>query len=379
MKIFHISDLHIGKKFKEFSMLDDQEYILSEIIKTVDIEIPDCVVIAGDIYDKTIPPTDAVILFDKFLYDLSKRKIPTLIISGNHDSPERVSFGGRLMEAEGIYISPVFNGEIKPVVLQDEIGDVNFYLFPFVKPVQVRKYFPDKKIESYQDAVKTVIDSLELKSDSRNVLVAHQFVTGSTLGNSEEFMIGGAENVDAELFMDFDYTALGHIHHPQNVGSEKIRYCGSPLKYHFDEHDKERSFTIAELGKKGELSVREILIKPKREMRYYKGSYDRLTSKNFYENVSRDDYVFITLTDEEDIPDASLKLKKIYPNLLQLFYDNSRTQSPSVIRSEIRNEKLPPIQIFTEFYKNQCNHDMTAAQKEIMEKLINKIWESEIL
>lgn len=377
MKMLHISDLHIGKRLKEFSMLEDQEYILLEILKIVDAEHPDCIIIAGDIYDKTIPQAEAVQVFDNFLYALAERKLYTLLISGNHDSPERVSFGGRLMESNRVYIAPVFHGKIPPITLCDALGEVHFYLLPYVKPAHVRRYYPDAKVESYHDAIRTIINDMDLDRNARNVLVTHQFVTGSVLSNSEEFFVGGTENVDADLFDAFDYTALGHIHRPQNVGTPKIRYSGSQLKYHFDEIGQEKTVTIAEIGVKGELHIREIPLQPKRQVRAYKGTYTQITSKSFYDNIEKEDYVYITLTDEEDIPDAARKLKKIYPNMLQLFYDNCRTRMPSVIHSEIRNETLSPMQIFSEFYANQSNHTMTEEQQAIMEQVIKSVWEEE--
>ncbi len=378
MKIFHLSDLHIGKRLKEYSMLEDQKYILEQICHICDTEKIDCVVIAGDIYDKTVPPAEAVQVFDEFLYNLSQKKIPVLIISGNHDSAERVSFGGRVMAAGGVHIAPVYSGKIVPVTLCDEYGDVNFYLLPFVKPANVRQFYPERKIESYTDAVSAVLEDIPIDTSKRNILVTHQFVTGAKLSKSEEFFIGGTENVDGGIFEAFDYTALGHIHCPQFVGSKKIRYCGSQLKYHFDETAAKKTYTIVEIGEKGCLEITEIPVKPRKEVREYKGTYEKLTDKEFYKNIDTEDYIYITLTDEQDIPDAARKLKKIYPYMLQLFYDNSRTQSVSVIRSEIRNESLPPISIFTEFYEAQCNHKMTEEQASFMESVIKSVWEEEL-
>lgn len=379
MRIFHLSDLHIGKRLKEYSMLNEQKYILDEILEICVNEKIDCIVIAGDIYDKTIPPAEAVQVFDDFLYMLSKKKIPVLIISGNHDSPERISFGGRVMAAGGVHIAPVYNGTIEPVVLSDEYGDVNFYLLPFVKPANVRQIYPDKKIDSYTDAITAIIENIPIDTSKRNILVTHHFVTGSRLSNSEEFFIGGTENIDCGIFETFDYIALGHIHRPQYVGSEKIRYCGSQLKYHFDEVNQEKTYTIAELKCKGTLEITELPVHPNRQVISYKGTYEKLTDSSFYSNINTDNYIYITLTDEADIPDAARKLKKIYPNMLQLFYDNSRTRTTSVIRSDIRNEKLPPIDIFSEFYEYRCSHKMTAEQQEFMEDLIKTVWEEEIL
>ncbi|MDD6346327.1 MAG: exonuclease SbcCD subunit D [Oscillospiraceae bacterium] len=379
MKFLHLSDLHLGKRVKEFPMLENQEYILDMILKITDTEKPDCVIIAGDVYDKSIPSTEAVQLFDKFLFSLYQRKLNVFVISGNHDSAERIAFGGRLMSLSGIYMSPVYNGKIQPVRLHDTFGAVNIYMLPFVKPVHIRKFYPDKEINTCTDALRTVIDNMNVDSGERNILIAHQFVTGASLSNSEEFSVGGTDNVDSDVFKIFDYTALGHIHRPQNVGSPAIRYCGSQLKYSLDEVSQQKSVTIAELNEKGNLRISEIPLVPKYDMKSYKGSYSQITDPEFYKNINTDDYIFITLTDETDIPDAVRKLQKIYPRMVQLSYDNRRTRNHSVIKSGIKNQDLSPAQIFSEFYESQCNHRMTDEQLSFVNNLIQKVWEEEIL
>lgn len=379
MKILHLSDLHLGKKVNEFPMLDDQRYILNQILSIADNENPDCVIIAGDIYDKSVPPAEAVQVFDGFLFSLSERKLPVLIISGNHDSSERISFGGRLMKSSNIYISPVFSRKIEPVELHDRYGKVNFYMIPFIKPADVRNVFPDKPAADYTEAMKTVIENMDINPECRNILVTHQFITGASFGEPEELSVGGTDNIDAGVFDVFDYVALGHIHRPQNVGSKKIRYCGSPLKYSGREANQRKSVTIVEAEEKGSLDVREIPLVPEHDMKIYKGKYKEITNPDFYGNINTEDYVFITLTDEEDIPDAAGKLRKIYPYMMQLTYDNSRTRSISVIKSDIRNEKLPPMQLFEEFYELQCGRKMSGEQYEFAENLIKEIWEEEIL
>ncbi len=379
MKILHLSDLHLGKKVNEFSMLDDQQYILNQILNIVESENPNCVIIAGDIYDKSVPPAEAIQVFDSFLFNLSERKLSVFVISGNHDTAERISFGGRLMTSRNVYIAPVFCGKINPVTLYDEYGDINFYMIPFVKPFHVRKIFPDEAIASYTDAMKTVIKNMNINTERRNILITHQFITGASFGNSEEFSVGGTDNIDADIFDDFDYVALGHIHRSQNIGSKRIRYCGSQLKYYIEEASQQKSVTITEIGLKGALDIKEIPLVPKRDMKVYKGKYKELTDIDFYSNINTDDYIFITLTDEEDIPDANRKLHKIYSYMMKLSYDNSRTKNHSVIKSDIRNEKLPPVQIFSEFYESQCNHKMSSEQYEFVESLIREVWEEEIL
>ena len=256
MKLIHLSDLHLGKRVNEFSMLEDQAFILQEILRIIDEEQPQAVLLAGDIYDKSVPSGEAVQLFDGFLWELSSRKLQVFVISGNHDSPERLSFGGRLMEGSGIHLSPVYSGKVEPVVLEDAYGPVNVYLLPFLKPAHVRRYFPEEESGTYTEALGKAVEALEIHKEQRNVLVTHQFVTGASRSDSEEISVGGSDNVDASVFDDFDYVALGHIHGPQNIGSPRIRYCGTPLKYSFSEVGQQKSVTVAELTEKGALEDR---------------------------------------------------------------------------------------------------------------------------
>ncbi len=378
MKLIHLSDLHLGKRVNEYSMLEDQAYILKEILAVVEKEKPDAVILAGDIYDKSVPSAEAVALFDEFLYDLAKRKLQVFVISGNHDSPERIAFGSRIMEAGGIHLSPVYNGKIEPVTLRDEYGEVAFYLLPFIKPVHVRRFSGEEEIASYTDAVRFAVGQMAPDPEKRSVLITHQFVTGARRSESEEISVGGADNVDAEVFALFDYVALGHIHSPQNVSSERIRYCGTPLKYSFSEAKDEKSVTVAELGKKGELSVRTEKLTPKRDLAELKGSYEELTRRSFYENTSlQEDYVHITLTDEEDVPDAIGKLRAIYHRLMKLDYDNARTRSNAVITADAEAERKTPLEMFSAFYEMQNNQPMSEVQTAFMKELIEKTWEED--
>ncbi len=375
MKFIHLSDLHIGKRVNEFSMYEDQNYILKKIIEIIDAEKPDAVLIAGDVYDKSIPSSEAVTLFDDFLYMLSKRDLQVFVISGNHDSPERLSFASRLIEKSGIYISPVYNGEIKSVTMSDEYGEVDIYMLPFIKPSNVRRYF-DEEITSYTDAVDKAIKEMSINKSKRNVLVTHQFVTGSSRTESEEISVGGTDNVDVSVFADFDYVALGHIHRAQNCTTEKVRYCGTPLKYSFSEANDIKSVTIVELLEKGDLKISTAQLTPKHDMREINGTYDELTSKSFYENTSyTTDYMHITLTDEEDIPDAVGKLRTIYKNLMKLDYDNKRTRQSVQITGVSDVESKSPIKLFDDFYELQNNQPMNDEQRAFVNELIEKIWE----
>ncbi len=377
MKFLHLSDLHIGKRVNEFSMLEDQEYILTKIINIIDDEKPDAVVIAGDVYDKSVPSAEAVQLFDDFLCRLAQRKLQVFVISGNHDSAERMAFGGRLMDISGVHMSPVYSGKVEAISLDDEFGKVNFFMLPFVKPANVRRFYEDAEIESYTDAVRVAVENMKINADERNVIVTHQFVTGAEKCESEEISVGGSDNVDASVFDCFDYVALGHIHGPQNIGSERVRYCGTPLKYSFSEAKHNKSVTIVELKEKGSLEIRTVALEPKRDMREIKGTYAEITLKENYADTNTDDYMHITLTDEEDIPDAIGKLRVIYPNLMKLDYDNKRTRSSAKLDVIENIEQRSPLDLFAEFYEKQNNQPMTDGQSEFMKSLIESIWEGE--
>ena len=375
MKFIHLSDLHLGKRVYDFNLTEDQKYILKEILKVIDTENPDAVLIAGDIYDKSVPSTEAVELLDEFLYQLSGRDLQVFLISGNHDSPERLAFASRLISRTGIHLSPVYNGAVEPIVLTDEFGPVNVYLLPFVKPVHVRRFFPDATIESYNDALRTAVEALDIDRSERNILVTHQFVTGAIRSDSEEISVGGTDNVDAAVFDGFDYVALGHIHGPQNIGSERIRYCGTPLKYSFSEAKHQKSVTVIDIEDKESISVRTVPLHPLRDMREIEGTYEELTYRPNYEGTDTDDYIHITLTDEEDIPDAIGKLRLIYPNLMSLDYNNSRTRSAGMLSDLEELQNKSPLVLFEEFYEQQNGRPMSEQQENFVRKIMENIWE----
>ena len=375
MKIMHLSDLHIGKKVNEYSMLQDQIYILKEILRIIDNEKLETVIIAGDVYDRSLPPNEALELFDEFLYQLSSRNVNVFVISGNHDSPERISYGGRMMTENKIFLSPVYDGNVKPISLNDDYGEVNFYLLPFIRPADIRRYFPDENIENYTDAVKVAIDNMNVDFSERNILITHQFVTGAELSESEDIIVGGTDNVSGEVFDGFDYVALGHIHREQTVGKDNIRYCGTPLKYSFSEAKHIKSVTILDFKDKENIEYSKIPLTPLRDMREISGTYDELTLKSNYENTNVDDYLHITLTDEEDIPDAIGKLRSIYPNIMKLDYDNLRTRGSGIVDAIENIESKSPFELFADLFKQQNNQDMSEEQEEIMRNLIDKIWE----
>ena len=375
MKLIHLSDLHLGKRLNSVSFLEDQEYILRQILQIIDGEQPHGVILAGDIYDKAIPSGEAVQLFDYFLSALAERKLPVFIISGNHDSPERLSFGNRLMQNSGIYLSPLYDGKIEKLSLQDDLGMVYIWLLPFLKPVHVRRFFPEEQIDSYTDALRVVVENMHLDPTERNILVTHQFLTGASTSESEEALsVGGSDNVDASVFADFDYVALGHIHGPQNIESHRIRYCGTPLKYSFSEEKHMKSVTVVNLGEKGNLQLQTIPLKPLRELYSVRGSFQDLLDSE----KRTEDYIHAVLTDEEDVPEAMGRLRTVYPNILALSYDNTRTRSTHELGTLEDAQNKSPLEVFEELYEKQNNQPMSQEQRDFCETLISEIWEGKV-
>jgi exonuclease SbcD len=376
MKIIHLSDLHIGKRVNGFNMLEDQEDMLKKILTAIEKEKPDVALVAGDVYDRYLPAGEAVSLLDDFLTAVAKRKVTILLIGGNHDSAERLSFGSRLMEAGGVYIVGGYKGQTEPVVLEDPFGKICFYLLPFVKPAEVKRFFPDAEINSYTDAVAAAIKQMHIDTAVRNVMVTHQFVTGAERSESEDIAVGGADNVDSGVFNAFDYVALGHLHRPQHVGRETIRYCGAPLKYSFSEASDKKSLTVVELAEKGTVTIREIPLAPLRDLREIRGTHNELMNKQHYENTSTDDYLHVVLTDEEEEYNALAKLSKVYPNIMKLEYDNRKTCSREGVEAAVQPvEKLSPDRLFGDFFIRQTSREMSDRQKKFIADIVEKIWE----
>lgn len=376
MKFIHLSDLHIGKRINEYSMLEDQAYILSSIIDIIDDVKPDAVIIAGDVYDKAIPSAEAVQLFDDFLVKLSERSLHVFVISGNHDSPERISFGARLMEKSGIHLSPVYDGHIKSVTLKDTYGSVHIHMLPFIKPAHVRRFYEEEDIVSYTDAVRVALSKQAFNKNERNILITHQFVTGAQRTESEEISVGGSDNVDLSVFEGFDYVALGHIHRPQSCGADNIRYSGTPLKHSFSEAKDKKSVTVVELLEKGAVKTSQIPLVPLRDMHEIKGTYNSVMMRDFYKDTSyTEDYMHITLTDEDDIPDAIGRLRTVYHNLMKLDYDNLRTRGENIIDNIKYVESKTPLEHFSEFYELQNNQPMSQMQHEFIKNLIENLGE----
>ena len=377
MRFLHLSDLHLGKRVNEFSMLEDQAYILKEILNIIDEQKVEAVLIAGDIYDKVIPSAEAVRLLDDFLTRIAARELPVFLISGNHDSAERVAFGSRLMSSRQIYLSPVFESDVEPITISDRYGEIHIYMLPFVKPSLVKRVYPEEEIITYQDAVNAAVQHMQIDTDKRNILLAHQFVTGAARCDSEELSVGGLDDVDASIFDGFDYVALGHLHGPQKIGKETVRYSGTPLKYSFSEANQKKAAVIVDVEEKGKINIQQIPLVPKHDMREIRGTYMEVTALDFYKDMKTDDYLYITLTDEEDIPDAIGKLRTIYPNIMKLSYDNLRTRAAVTVRGTAEVEEKSPMELLKEFYELQNTQPMTDEQEEIARGMMEEIWEDE--
>ena len=393
VKLIHTADLHIGKSVCEHSMLDEQRYILASILDVVKREKPDAFLIAGDVYDKSVPSAEAVAVLDDFLVRLSETGTKVFVLSGNHDSAERIAFGGRLMQSRGVYVSPVYSGEFMPVTLKDDLGEVDVWSLPFVRPATVRACLESDEqraqVTDYTSAMRMAIAQMNFTPGRRNVLLAHQFVTGAERSESEE-NVGGLDNVDASVFEGFDYVALGHIHKPQNVskdeaGVARVRYSGTPLKYSLSEASHKKSLTVIELGVKAEIGlanidVREIPLSPMHDVREIRGTFAELVSPEFQrkqlaDGFKLDDYVYVKLTDENDVPDAALKLRGIYPNLMMLDYDNERTRNQKIVVGEGKAEQKTPMELFGEFFSDMTKRELNEEETEFVRDMIESIWE----
>ncbi|MCE5196870.1 MAG: exonuclease SbcCD subunit D [Negativicutes bacterium] len=377
MKLLHLADLHLGKRVNEFDLIEDQRNILQQILQIIEREQPEVILIAGDLYDKSQPSIDAVELMDEFLTTLIMLDRQVFLISGNHDSPERLGFGSRILQKNHLTIAGVFNGRLDHYVLTDEYGPLNLYLLPYLKPALVRPYF-ESKIETYDDAVRAVLTASQIDPQERNLLLAHQFVTGGMQApqrsDSESVAVGGLDQIGAELFAGFDYVALGHLHGPQQILRESIRYAGSPLKYSFSEARQRKSVTLLELRQKGSLVMRSVMLQPLHDMREIRGPLSELLKIGQSEGPAAQDYLHVTLTDEDELYDAVGQLRRVYPNLMMLDFDNCRTRgTAAAAASNAANVNLKnPLSLFAEFYQLQNNQTLTTEQLQLMEKIFRQ-------
>lgn len=373
MKFFHISDLHIGKRVCGFSMLEDQKYILRQILQLAEENKPDGVLLAGDLYDKSMPAAEAVELVDWFLSQFAMLGIPVWAISGNHDSAQRVAYGGKMLEKAGIHVSRVFDGKLQKYTFGCGREAVDIYLLPFIRPAQVRKFYPEKTIQTMQQAVEAVLEETVPDGERINILLMHQFLAGAAVCESEELSVGGSEQIDASVTDGFDYVALGHLHRPQKVGRETVRYCGSPLKYSFSEAGHQKTLTVVETqagrksGEEGRIQVHTIPLIPRLDLREIRGPMEELLRPEVYQCENREDYLHITLTDENEILDAIGKLRAVYPNIMRLDFE---TSGAAVVEDEeILIEEKTPQELFDEFFEKQNGRKMNEQQRHIVEKL----------
>ena len=377
MRFLHLADLHIGKRLNEFNLIEDQTYILEQITQLCLDQEVDGVFIAGDVYDKSQPSIEAVELLDDFLTKLTSLNLSVLMISGNHDSPERLSFGSRMLQRNGLHVAGGFDGLLQKVTLEDGHGPLHVYLLPFIKPAQVRPYFQDK-IESYDEAIEAVLSTRELEANERNILIAHQFVVSGDnqpeRSDSETMMVGGLDSVDASVFRDFDYVALGHLHRPQRIGLDTVRYGGSPLKYSFSEARQDKSVTILDFGPKGELKLEQHPLRPLRDLREIKGPLEELLRLGKDDEEGSQDYLRITLTDEEEIYDALGQLRPVFPNLMALDFENTRSAAGARAQMAAAGDLVSksPLELFATFYELQNGSSLSKEQITVMEEVMEE-------
>ena len=350
MRFLHIADLHLGRQMNEVSMLPDQEYVLDQIVSVADSEHADAMLIAGDVYQRSSPQPEAMALFDSFVSRLAAMVKQVFIISGNHDSALRISYFSSLIRSSGVHVTEAFDGRMQSVLLRDGDGDIAVWMLPFLRPSQVKRALPEEKIVTYQDAVEAVLRNTPVDRKKRNILLCHQFITGSETSESEELAVGGLDNIDASVFDAFDYVALGHIHKPQKVGRDTLRYAGSPLKYSFSEADHKKSAVIADVLEKGSVTVRTVPLYPLHDVRRIEGTVEELMRMPYSE-----DYLWVTIHDELPPPDAKITLGVNFPNILKFSVVNSRTKTDLDVLAlrSMENKSVP--ELFSDFYRLQNN------------------------
>lgn len=371
MRLIHLGDLHLGKSLGDFDLIEDQRYILDRILEIVDKNNIDGVLIAGDVYDRAIPSEAATNLLDYFLKSLAERNVKTFMISGNHDSDDRLNYGSSLFAANQIYISAQFKGSLYKQTVNDEFGEVNIYLLPFVKASQVRHFYPEEKIENYDAAVRTILKHTDIDNEKRNVIVAHQFVAGKgtdpELGGSEgagTLSVGLVEKISYDCFDGFDYAALGHIHSPQCVGREEVRYSGSPLKYSLSEVNNDKSVPMITLGDKGDVKIELLKLRPLRDMRHLKGPIEKLLDKA---NISGpEDFIYATLTNEDIINDAMGIMQQVYPNTVRIDYDNAHTRELERIDITAITQHKSFDELISDFYRKMYSCEISEEELQVM-------------
>lgn len=379
MRIMHLSDLHIGKSLNEVSMQEDQAYVFEQVISVIEKKQVDAVIIAGDVWDRSVPAENAVQLWSTFLCSLVKTGKQIFIISGNHDSSKRLDYASPILDAMNIHLYAEYDGTVHSYDMQDEYGTVRFHLVPFIKPPMVRRYFAETEIKTYNDAFAAALSNTEIDKNIRNIIIAHQYVTSGEFSpercESELESIGGLDNINASLFDDFDYAALGHLHRAQCVGRDTIRYCGTLLKYSASEACDKKSVTIIDIKEKGaEIEIERIPILPLHNLIRIEGKLEDIL--NEYGNKNHEEYAFVTLTDEDDLIEPRARLRTVFKNLMNL--QLKRTFAGDYSVQEIEDyEGLSPLELFDKFFQRQNNKPMSDLQAEIVRKLFSDLGEGD--
>jgi len=350
MKFIHIADLHIGRKMGDISLLEDQRYALSQVVSIAKENDAEAVLIAGDVYNNSSPSAEAMTVFDEFLTALGTEKIKVFLISGNHDSNERISYFSSIVKHAGVYATEKFEGMLQCIRLKDKYGEIMIHMMPFIKPANVRGFFTDKSISTYEQAVSAVIENSEVDKSKRNILICHQFITGAQICESEEFAVGGLDNIDASVFDDFDYVALGHIHRPQKISRETLRYSGSLFKYSFSEVSHKKSVTLIDVGEKGDIKIDTVPLKYLHDVREIKGLLNDIMKMPYSE-----DYVRVIVNDEIVPPDARVSISTVFPNMIKFSIENSKTNFNMDVNVTENIENKSVEQLFLDFYKMQNN------------------------
>jgi len=371
VRFLHIADLHLGKQMNDLSLLKDQEYILQQVVQIAAEEKADAVLIAGDVYQRSSPQAEAMALFDSFVSRLVEQDMKVFVISGNHDSALRISYFSSLVKNAGVYVTEAFNGELQHVTLRDRDGDVTVWMLPFLRPAQVKRALPEEKIVSYQDAVQAVLRHAKIDFTGRNVLLCHQFITGCQVCDSEELMVGTLDHIDGAVFDGFDYVALGHIHGPQKVLRDTVRYAGSPLKYSFSEAHHQKSVTVADMQEKGEVQLRTVPLYPLHDVRLIDGKLDDIMRMPYSE-----DYVWITIRDELPPPDARVTLSVNFPNMMKFSVVNSKTKFDLDVKATENMENKSVLELFEDFYRLQNNDQLPGdMHMQVLGKVIRELEE----
>lgn len=372
MKFLHLSDLHLGKQMNDVSLLEDQEAMLMhQIVPIAQKEHVDAVLIAGDIYQRSTPQAEAVALFDRFVSELAAMGKKVFVISGNHDSAQRISYFSALVKPSGVYMTEAFEGQMQSVTLSDAYGELVIWMLPFLRPQQVKRFLPEEKIVTYQDAMQAVLRQTPIDKKKRNILMCHQFITGAATSDSEDRSIGGLEQIDAALFDAFDYVALGHIHRPQKIRRQTLRYAGSPLKYSFSEADFDKSVPVIDMQEKGYIDVHTVALKPLHDVRRVEGMLDELMNMPYSE-----DYVWATVRDENVPPDARVMLTGVFPNMLKFSIVNSKTKTDVDVMATQSMENKSIVELFADFYRLQNNDQSpSAAHMKELEKVLRELEE----